>query len=626
MGLGKTLQSISVMWTLLKQGFHPNQPLARKAVVVCPASLVKNWAEEITRWLGGRLPCTVVAESSKDKVESLFIGFRYDRTSLVLISSYETFRGHAQKLEGVPIDLVICDEAHRLKNDKTRTATAIASLPATRRLLLSGTPIQNDLDEFFALVSLCNPNVLGDSAHYRKVYATPILVGREPGATQSQQAKAADRLAELSSITNQFIIRRTNTLLAKLLPPKFIMNVFCRLTPLQTRLYDSFLQSGSCRNMLNESGGGQLTGRVLSGIQGLMKLCNHPSLILTNDSPLKGFEGCEALLTEAGQQTKCRDRAVRVELSGKCHFLACLLQDIRTVGDRVVIISNYTQTLDLFEKLCRQLGYSCVRLDGATSVTKRHALVKSFNELSSKSFAFLLSSKAGGCGINLIGANRLVLFDPDWNPANDKQALARVWREGQLKTCYIYRLFSTGTIEEKIYQRQICKDGLSAMLVSAGKNQLKDCLSSDLVKNLFTLNKDTDCDTHSLLGCRRCPGKGNCGTAEQLPENEFDENDLLSWSHLTVTDSSTVVHEDTALCSSIAATNAVSFVMSCSVQQPTEKAADVPPPVDARCGGESTTTIPTGLKESNKRSGLARLENGGSDEEEEEEAHHIYER
>eukprot|EP00922_Rhytidocystis_sp_ex-Travisia-forbesii_P028155 GHVS01041328.1.p1 GENE.GHVS01041328.1~~GHVS01041328.1.p1 ORF type:complete len:927 (-),score=152.05 GHVS01041328.1:240-3020(-) len=577
MGLGKTLQSIAVMWTLLKQGFYPNKPLVRRAVVVCPASLVKNWADEVTKWLGGRCVCTVVAESNREKVASMFAGFRYDRNSLVLISSYETFRGHAEKLEGVPIDLVICDEAHRLKNDRTRTSAVISSLPATRRLLLSGTPIQNDLDEFYALVSLCNPNVLGGAVNFRKVYASPILIGREPGATEAQQSKAADRLSELSTITNQFIIRRTNTLLAKLLPPKYIMNIFCRLSPLQRRLYDAFLQSGSCLKMLKDAAGisGQMTGRVLSGIQGLMKLCNHPSLIVSNDNtPIKGFEGCESLLSEIGQQPQqSRDRTVRVDLSGKCHFLACLLQEIQAVGDRVVLISNYTQTLDLFEKLCRQMGYPAVRLDGATSITKRHTLVKSFNDLASKCFAFLLSSKAGGCGINLIGANRLVLFDPDWNPANDKQALARIWREGQRKICYIYRLFSTGTIEEKIYQRQICKDGLSTMLVSEGENQLKDSLSSDLVKNLFGIHKDTDCDTHELLRCRRCPREGTSRVAEQLSDGQFDENDLLSWLHLSIPPNSNnnvvVTHGDASLCSTIAATGAVvSFVMSCCISPP----------------------------------------------------------
>ncbi|CDJ36193.1 DNA repair protein rad54, putative [Eimeria mitis] len=481
MGLGKTLQT------------------ARRALVVCPASLVNNWAAELQKWLQGRCPCTAVADSCKDKVVSKFEGFKYDRQSRVLIASYETFRAHAHRVASVPIDLIICDEAHRLKNDRTKTSVAISQLPAKRRLLLSGTPIQNDLDEFFSLVSLCNPNVLGDAHTFRRRYASPILVGREPGATESEQELAAERLTELSSITNLFILRRTNALLAKVLPPKVII--------------------------------------VLSSIQGLMKLCNHPTLVKNQSLLLTGFEKCAKLFEELDiEGTKARVRSIRPDMSGKMLLLARLLHAIRVnTSDKVVLISNYTQTLDLFERLCKDSGYPCVRLDGSTSIKKRHDLITKFNEPSgsaANSFAFLLSSKAGGCGVNLVGANRLVLFDPDWNPANDKQALARVWRDGQKKTCYIYRLFSTGTIEEKIYQRQICKDGLSAMLVSEGENQIKDSLSTDIVKDLFQL-RETRSDTHDMLECRRCKPKEDSEPLGMVPQlsDGFEEDDLLTWAH-----------------------------------------------------------------------------------------------
>ncbi|CDI80324.1 DNA repair protein rad54, putative [Eimeria praecox] len=490
MGLGKTLQSITILWTLLEQGIDvvPGKlaDIVQQcsftmqvdstdyvAVVVCPASLVNNWAAELQKWLQGRCPCTAVADTCKDKVVSKFEGFKYDRQSRVLIASYETFRAHAHRVASVPIDLIICDEAHRLKNDKTKTSVAISQLPAKRRLLLSGTPIQNDLDEFFSLVSLCNPNVLGDAHTFRKRYASPILVGREPGATDAEQELAAERLTELSSITNLFILRRTNALLAKVLPPKVII----------------------------------------------------------------GFEKCAKLFEELDiEGTKARVRSIRPDMSGKMLLLARLLHAIRVnTSDKVVLISNYTQTLDLFERLCKDSGYPCVRLDGSTSIKKRHDLITKFNDPSGSaatSFAFLLSSKAGGCGVNLVGANRLVLFDPDWNPANDKQALARVWRDGQKKTCYIYRFFSTGTIEEKIYQRQICKDGLSAMLVSEGENQIKDSLSTDIVKDLFQL-RETRSDTHDMLQCQRCKPTEQSEPLGMVPQlsDGFEEDDLLTWAH-----------------------------------------------------------------------------------------------
>jgi DNA repair and recombination RAD54-like protein len=133
-------------------------------------------------------------------------------------------------------------------------------------------------------------------------------------------------------------------------------------------------------------------------------------------------------------------------------------------GERIVVVSNYTSTLDIIERLCGQNSWPSLRLDGTTSGLKRTKLVAQFNDPHSGAFAFLLSSKAGGCGINLIGGNRLVLFDPDWNPASDKQAAGRIWREGQKRRCYIYRFMSTCSIEEKIIQRQLSKEGTNTYL------------------------------------------------------------------------------------------------------------------------------------------------------------------
>jgi len=148
-------------------------------------------------------------------------------------------------------------------------------------------------------------------------------------------------------------------------------------------------------------------------------------------------------------------------------MLARIRQD---TNDKIVLISNYTQTLDLFERLCRSRGYGSLRLDGTMNVNKRKRLVDKFNDPNGDEFIFLLSSKAGGCGLNLVGANRLVLFDPDWNPAADQQALARVWRDGQAKDCFVYRFIATGSIEEKIFQRQSHKQSLSSCVVDSAED------------------------------------------------------------------------------------------------------------------------------------------------------------
>nr|ADE76644.1 unknown [Picea sitchensis] len=190
------------------------------------------------------------------------------------------------------------------------------------------------------------------------------------------------------------------------------------------------------------------------------------------------------------------------------HVLARLLAHLFTkTDDRIVLVSNYTQTLDLFAQICRERNYPFLRLDGTTSIGKRRKLVQRFNDPSQNEFAFLLSSKAGGCGLNLIGGNRLVLFDPDWNPANDKQAAARVWRDGQKKRVYIYRFLTTGTIEEKVYQRQMSKEGLQKVVQQGQTDDPKSQVNSfsiEDLRDLFTLQDSIRSEIHENMDCQRC--------------------------------------------------------------------------------------------------------------------------
>lgn len=181
-----------------------------------------------------------------------------------------------------------------------------------------------------------------------------------------------------------------------------------------------------------------------------------------------------------------------------------MLASIRaSTNDKIVLISNYTSTLDLFAALCRSRNYGHLRLDGTMNVSKRQKLVDKFNDPEGPEFVFLLSSKAGGCGLNLIGANRLVLFDPDWNPAADQQALARVWRDGQKKDCFVYRFIATGTIEEKIFQRQSHKQSLSSCVVDSAED-VERHFTLDSLRELFQYHPDTTSDTHDTFQCKRC--------------------------------------------------------------------------------------------------------------------------
>lgn len=514
MGLGKTLQSITLLYTLLGQGFD-GKPMVKKIIIATPTSLVSNWEAEIKKWVGERVKLIALCESTREDVISGIDSFTNPSSPFqVLIVSYETFRMHSSKFSNSEsCDLLICDEAHRLKNDQTITNRALASLSCKRRILLSGTPMQNDLEEFFAMVNFTNPGVLGDAAYFRRYYETPIICGREPTATEEEKKLGAERSGELSVKVNQFILRRTNALLSNHLPPKIVEVVCCKLTPLQAELYNHFIHSKNVKRAITEEA---KKSKILAYITALKKLCNHPKLIfdtIKNGSPgISGFEDCMRFFPpgmfsgRSGSWTG--GDGTWVELSGKMHVLARLLAHLRLrTDDRIVLVSNYTQTLDLFAQLCRERRYPHIRLDGTTSISKRQKLVNRFNDPSKEEFVFLLSSKAGGCGLNLIGGNRLVLFDPDWNPANDKQAAARVWRDGQKKRVYIYRFLSTGTIEEKVYQRQMSKEGLQKIIQHEQNDSLaaqENCLSTEDLRDLFTFQENVRSEIHVKMNCARC--------------------------------------------------------------------------------------------------------------------------
>ncbi|KAL2268091.1 hypothetical protein VTJ83DRAFT_2937 [Remersonia thermophila] len=526
MGLGKTLQCITLLWTLLRQSPEAGKSTIQKAIVACPSSLVRNWANELVKWLGADAitPFAIDGKASKEELTrqlrqwAMATGRAVTRP--VIIVSYETLRLNVDELKGTPIGLMLCDEGHRLKNGDSQTFNALNSLNVSRRVILSGTPIQNDLSEYFSLISFANPDLLGSRLEFRRRFEIPILRGRDADATEAERQRGDECLAELAGIVNRFIIRRTNDILSKYLPVKYEHVVFCNLAPFQLDLYNYFLTSPDIQALLRGKG-----SQPLKAIGILKKLCNHPDLLdLAADLP-----GCERFWPDdyVPKDARGRDRDVKTWYSGKMMVLDRMLARIRAeTNDKIVLISNYTQTLDLFERLCRCRGYGCLRLDGSMNVNKRQKLVDKFNDPEGPEFVFLLSSKAGGCGLNLIGANRLVLFDPDWNPAADQQALARVWRDGQKKDCFVYRFIATGTIEEKIFQRQSHKQSLSSCVVDSAED-VERHFSLDSLRELFQYRPDTRSDTHDTFKCKRCRPDGK----QHVKAQAMLYGDTSTWNH-----------------------------------------------------------------------------------------------
>ncbi|KAG9903909.1 DNA repair protein rhp54, partial [Aureobasidium melanogenum] len=486
MGLGKTLQTIALIWTLLKQNpIYEDGPVIKKALIVCPVTLINNWRKEFKKWLGNEKVGVMVAENNKTRLSDFTKGKSYN----ILIIGYEKLRNVQEELQqGLGVDIVIADEGHRLKTANNKSAAAIKSLNTERRIILSGTPIQNDLSEFFTMVDFVNPGLLKTYSSFKKQYETPILKSRTPGATAKDIEKGQTCSEELASITGQFILRRTAEILSKYLPPKTEYVVYCRPTRVQKDVYEAVVSTGVLNQVLKSN------EAAFQMINILKKLCNSPSLL---KNPSEGEEGTiHSLLAKVpASDLKAAGGSSKLQvLDDLLHFVHTMTQE------KVVVVSNYTATLDMIGKLLTALEYSFLRLDGSTPANQRQGLVDKFNRTSANNcFVFLLSAKAGGVGLNLIGASRLVLFDIDWNPATDLQAMGRVHRDGQKHPVHIYRFLTKGALEEKIFQRQLTKQGLADSIVDNKANA--SSFTPEELRDLFTLDSREGCQTHDLLGC-----------------------------------------------------------------------------------------------------------------------------
>ncbi|KAI0305632.1 P-loop containing nucleoside triphosphate hydrolase protein [Multifurca ochricompacta] len=487
MGLGKTLQTITLIWTLLKQNPYAGAgPVVGKVLIVCPVSLVNNWKSEFHKWLGRDRIGVLTGDKGKTAIRL----FTNSKIHQVLVIGYERLRTVVGDLVycNPPIGLIIADEGHRLKSASNKTSSMFVVLKTPRRIILSGTPIQNDLGEFHAMVK--KPH---DYTTFRRVYEMPIIRSREPGCSAKEAELGESRSAQLLAISRSFVLRRDAGILKSFLPPKYEYVVFVTPTALQLSIFAKILNPDRLDNIIEYS-----TAESLALINILTKISNSPILLKAVADKAKekigqGLDNVErtTVVEEAVKLLPERARVEDVALSGKLTALANLLRAIKMHTDeKCIIVSHYTSTLNIVEAFCKKISYSYLRLDGSTPAAKRSEHVSVFNKSSQgRCFVFLLSSKAGGVGLNLIGASRLCLIDSDWNPSHDLQSMARIHRDGQKRSVYIYRFLTAGTIDEKIYQRQ-------------GKTDSKtDSFTHKELRDIFTIHPGTACHSHDLLDC-----------------------------------------------------------------------------------------------------------------------------
>ncbi|KAK9454112.1 SNF2 family N-terminal domain-containing protein [Dipodascopsis uninucleata] len=497
MGLGKTIQIISFL-----AGLHYSGKLDKPVLIVCPATVMKQWVNEFHRWWP---PLRIVIlhssgsgmtkfneEDELDRVPSGRHGRRVDSRSSssamklvntvmtkghVLITTYVGMQIYRDAILPKQWGYCVLDEGHKIRNPDSDISLTCKQVKTPHRIILSGTPLQNNLTELWSLFDFVFPGRLGTLPIFQNQFATPINIGGYANASNVQVQTAYKCACVLRDLINPYLLRRMKVDVAADLPKKTEQVLFCKLTQIQRKSYEEFLGSGDMKSILEGK------RQVLYGVDILRKICNHPDLVAR-----------DILMKKKGYKYGSPQK------SGKMQVVKALLQLWKKRKHRTLLFCQTRQMLEILELFVNSMeNIKYVRMDGSTPIGNRQDLVDEFNNNSDIDL-FLLTTRVGGLGVNLTGADRVIIFDPDWNPSTDVQARERAWRLGQQKEVAIYRLMTSGTIEEKIYHRQIFKQYLTNKILKDPK-QRRFFKSNDL-HDLFSLGSadGSGTETGSLFG------------------------------------------------------------------------------------------------------------------------------
>ncbi|XP_020936514.1 probable global transcription activator SNF2L1 isoform X15 [Sus scrofa] len=430
MGLGKTLQTIALLGYLKHYRNIPGPHM-----VLVPKSTLHNWMNEFKRWVPSlRVICFVGDKDARAAfIRDEMMPGEWD----VCVTSYEMVIKEKSVFKKFHWRYLVIDEAHRIKNEKSKLSEIVREFKSTNRLLLTGTPLQNNLHELWALLNFLLPDVFNSADDFDSWFDTKNCLGDQ---------KLVERL---HAVLKPFLLRRIKTDVEKSLPPKKEIKIYLGLSKMQREWYTKILMKDI--DVLN-SAGKMDKMRLLNILMQLRKCCNHPYL----------FDGAEP-----GPPYTTDEHIV--SNSGKMVVLDKLLAKLKEQGSRVLIFSQMTRLLDILEDYCMWRGYEYCRLDGQTPHEEREEAIEAFNVPNSSRFIFMLSTRAGGLGINLASADVVILYDSDWNPQVDLQAMDRAHRIGQKKPVRVFRLITDNTVEERIVERAEIKLRLDSIVIQQGR-------------------------------------------------------------------------------------------------------------------------------------------------------------
>ncbi|MEE6496993.1 hypothetical protein FKM82_002553 [Ascaphus truei] len=442
MGLGKTLQTIALLGYLKHYRNIPGPHM-----VLVPKSTLHNWMNEFKRWVPSlRAVCLIGDKDARAAfIRDVMMPGEWD----VCVTSYEMVIKEKSVFKKFNWRYLVIDEAHRIKNEKSKLSEIVREFKTTNRLLLTGTPLQNNLHELWALLNFLLPDVFNSANDFDSWFDTNNCLGDQ---------KLVERL---HAVLKPFLLRRIKAEVEKSLPPKKEVKIYLGLSKMQREWYTKILMKDI--DILN-SAGRMDKMRLLNILMQLRKCCNHPYL----------FDGAEP-----GPPYTTDTHLVYN--SGKMVALDKLLSKLKVQDSRVLIFSQMTRLLDIMEDYCMWRGYEYCRLDGQTPHEEREEAIETFNAPNSSKFIFMLSTRAGGLGINLATADVVILYDSDWNPQVDLQAMDRAHRIGQKKAVRVFRLITDNTVEERIVERAELKLRLDSIVIQQGR--LIDQHSNKLAKD-----------------------------------------------------------------------------------------------------------------------------------------------
>lgn len=436
MGLGKTIQTLALLQKIKEEGEAEGE--FKTSLIIMPTSLIYNWLNEARKFVPG---LHFLVHTGPMRYRDAEIFSAYD----VVITTYGITRIDIDLLSGFHFHYIILDESQNIKNAGSKSYKAVKQLKGMHRLVLSGTPVENSVNDLWSQMSFINPGLLGSQQFFQDEFVTPI-----------EKKKDAEKARKLQALIKPFVLRRTKEQVASELPPKTEQLFYCEMSEEQAQVYEE--TKSAYRNELlqgiDEKGLGNKQIKILQGLTQLRQIANHPSMI---DETYEGD-------------------------SGKFENVTHTLQNVLDGGHKVLVFSQFVRHLNLFKQYFEQENIRYAYLDGATQ--NRGNVVQRFQE-DADLRVFLISIKAGGVGLNLTEADYVFILDPWWNPAIEQQAIDRTHRIGQTKNVFIYKFITKDSVEEKILALQNRKLGVARSLITTEENFFKS-LSTEDIKEILS--------------------------------------------------------------------------------------------------------------------------------------------